>query len=71
MPYVKFPTYIKDTWDGRNSCLFYAGYAEQEGARDTDVQILRTLPRGSFKNHVDMISHFFDHPPTLVDIFNY
>ena len=25
--------------------------------------------KGSFKNHVDTILLFFDHPPTLVDIF--
>ena len=27
------------------------------------------LQRGSFKNHVDIILLFFDHPPTSVDIF--
>ena len=25
--------------------------------------------KGSFKNHVDIILLFFDHPPTSVDIF--
>ena len=25
--------------------------------------------KGSFKNHVDIILLFIDHPPTLVDIF--
>ena len=25
--------------------------------------------KGSFNNHVEIISHFFDHPPTSVDIF--
>ena len=25
--------------------------------------------KGSFNNHVDIISPFFDHPPTSVDIF--
>ena len=28
-----------------------------------------TAGMGSFKNHVDIILLFSDHPPTLVDIF--
>ena len=27
------------------------------------------IDKGAFNNHVDIISPFFDHPPTSVDIF--
>ena len=32
-------------------------------------EFLTARNKGSFKNHVDIILLFFDHPPTLVDIF--
>ena len=31
--------------------------------------LVEVITQGSFNNHVDIIVHFFDHPPTSVDIF--
>ena len=37
---------------------------------DATNVILIIFPKGSFKNHVDIILLFFDHPPTSMDIFH-
>ena len=42
--------------------------AESDGPFVTTVHA-KLFVQGSFNNHVDIISPFFDHPPTSVDIF--
>ena len=55
----------KKKFKRRNTFLKFLYFLDEDFAKENVVECYL----GAFNNHVDIISPFFDHPPTSVDIF--